>query len=338
MKENQIKNIENKQLNNKRTNLNSIDSFKCFLYSLVVPVLFSAAYTFIVMMLSYIFKIDYEVFTNHWLVKGCMYILNSAAFLCIFLYYYKKNNISFNDTINIKTKFNAISIVITIALAFVLVFGFTNFINLVDYVYELMGYAPSGDLPLKLNTLSNTLISIVLWALLPAICEELLFRGIIFKGLTQKFKPLSAILLGGTMFMLMHGSLQQTVYQLVLGVVLCIVYYYTQNIFYPILLHFLNNAIVIFMGFLQNESAISFNSAWSYIWPILVMLVAVGATVCLIIGLRYNTKNKYGNAIQTEYEVFKNEQNNLSNKWFIASFVVGIVFWVSNTVAGWFGY
>ena len=107
-----------------------------------------------------------------------------------------------------------------------------------------MGYAPSGDLPLKLNTLSNTLISIVLWALLPAICEELLFRGIIFKGLTQKFKPLSAILLGGTMFMLMHGSLQQTVYQLVLGVVLCIVYYYTQNIFYPMLLHFLNNAIV----------------------------------------------------------------------------------------------
>lgn len=326
----------------KRTSLNALDSFKCFFYSLIIPILFSVAYTFLATILSMIFKVDYEVFISHWLVKGFSYILNSAAFLCIFLYYYKKNKISFNDTINIKTKYNALSIVIVVLLSIVLVFGFTNFINLIDYLYALMGFAPSGDLPLKLNTIPNMLVSLVLWAVLPAICEELLFRGIIFDGLTKKFKPLPAILLGGTMFMLMHGSLQQTVYQLILGIVLCAVYYFTKNIFYPMLLHFLNNAIVIVMGYLQTTFNISinvaFNSAWSYIWPILLMIVAVVATVLLILLLKNNYKTKYENVVQTEYEVMEKGTNIVANKWFVVSFVVAIAIWISNTIYTWLGY
>ena len=71
----------------KRTNINAIDSFKCFLFSLIAPILFSAVYSFLIIVLCVLFKIDYAVFTNHWLVKGVMWILNSVAFLSVYLFY-----------------------------------------------------------------------------------------------------------------------------------------------------------------------------------------------------------------------------------------------------------
>ena len=218
-------------------------------------------------------------------------------------------------------------------------FGFTNFIGLVDYLYALMGYSPSGDLPIINNTLGNALISIVLWAVIPAICEELLFRGVIFQGLLDKYKPVFAMLIGGALFMLMHGSLQQTLYQFILGVLLCLVYYLTKNIFYPMLVHFLNNAIVIFCDYLYLKFgfniASSFTTAWSFIWPVLVVILAVAIVLGLIYLLQKVNKNKYEAIVSTEYEVMEKPANVRLNKWILASTVVAIILWISGTISGW---
>lgn len=326
-------------MENKREKLTAIDSFICFMYSLVMPMLFSLTLEVIMIVLSYMAQVEYEVFINQWLIKGIMYILPSLAFLCSFLYYYKRNNISFNKTIEYRKNYNAWSILLVIALAVVLVFGFTNFVGLVDYLYALMGYAPSGDLPIINNTVGNMLISIVLWAAIPAICEELLFRGVIFKGLLDRYKPIFAMLIGGALFMLMHGSLQQTLYQFILGFVLCLVYYLTKNIFYPMLLHFLNNAVVIVCDFLYLQFGFdissSFTTAWSFIWPVLVMIGAVAVVLGLIYLLQRVNKNKYEHIVATEYEVMEKPATARLNKWMIASIVVGVVLWISGTISGW---
>ena len=326
-------------MENKREKLTAIDSFICFMFSLVMPILFSLTLEVIVIILSKVAGVDYEVFANQWLVKGVTYILSSLSFLCSFIYYYKRNNISFDKTIEYKKNYNVYSILITIGIAVVLVFGFTNFIGLVDYLYALTGYAPSGDLPIINNTLGNAIISIMLWAVVPAICEELLFRGVIFKGLLDKYKPLYAILIGGALFMLMHGSLQQTLYQFILGVVLCLVYYLTKNIFYPMLLHFLNNAVVIFCDYLSLRFgfnfASSFTTAWSFIWPILVVILAVAIVLGLIYLLQKINKNKYESVVSTEYEVMEKPANARLNKWILASNLVAIILWISGTISGW---
>ena len=328
-------------MDEKRTDINAVDSFKCFLFSLVVPILFSAIYSFLIMILSVIFKIDYAVFTEHWLVKGLMWVLNSLAFLCVYLYYFKKKNLDFNKTINIKSNYNIASIAIIIGLGVILTFGFTNFINLTTHLFSLIGFNPDGDLPLKLNTVPNMLISMVLWAVIPAVCEELLYRGLIFNGLKNNFKAPYAILIGGALFMLMHGSLQQTIYQFILGCVLCTVYYYTKNIFYPMLLHFLNNAIAIFTAYLQNATNIdinvAFTNAWSYIWPILLMIVASATAVALIYVLKLTNKNKYEHVVETEHQVFTKEEKINLNIWWIISVAFGILLWIVNTVSYWIG-
>lgn len=325
----------------KKSEITALDSFKYFLYSLIMPIIFSAIYTFLVVFLSAIFRVDYEVFSEHWLVKGLSYILSSLSFLCAFLIFYKRQNARFDNIIDCKTNYNVYSFLIIIVLSTILVFGFTNFIGMLDHVYALMGYTPSGDLPLPLNNVLNMFLSIIFFGLFPAICEELLFRGVIFKGLLSKYKPIVAILIGGTLFMLMHGSLQQTVYQLVLGFVLCGVYYYSKNIIYPMLLHFLNNALVIVLGYFETVSSfninVAFTSAWNYIWPILAMIVSVLAVYGLLILLKSVNKNKYEHVVQTESEVMEKQVNSITNKWMIASILVAILFWVANTIVEWVG-
>ena len=326
-------------MDNKREKLTAIDSFICFMYSLIMPIIFSLALEVIVIILSKLVGVDYEVFSNQWLVKGVTYTLSSLAFLCSFMYYYKRNNISFEKTIEYRQNYNIYSILIVVAIAIVLVFGFTNFIGLVDYLYSLMGYTPSGDLPIINNTLMNALISMAWWAVIPAICEELLFRGVIFRGLLDKYKPVSAMLIGGALFMLMHGSLQQSLYQFILGVVLCLVYYLTKNIFYPMLLHFLNNAVVIFCDYLYLRFGFnitsSFITAWSFIWPVLVMILAVAIVIGLVYLLQKINKSKYEGVISTEYEVMEKPANVRLNKWMLASILVSIILWISGTITGW---
>lgn len=326
-------------MDEKRNKLTALDSFMCFMYSLVMPILFSAAFTVIVVVLSYVSQVEYEIFINQWLIKGVTYVLNSATFLFIFIYYYKKNSISFKNTINYTKNYNVYSVLITIALSIVLVFGFSNFIGLLDHIYALVGYIPSSDLPIKINTVENMLISIVLWAVIPAVCEELLFRGIIFKGLTTKFKPIYAMLIGGALFMLMHGSLQQTVYQFVLGVVLCFVYYKTNNIFYPILLHFINNTIVIMLEYFievyRFSIDLSYLSAGGVILSIVIMLVAVCGVLALLYLLHKVNANKYQHVVSTEYEVMEKSTSVRLNKWMIWSIAVAVVIWLSNTIATW---
>lgn len=323
----------------KRTKLNALDSFMCFLYSLIMPIIFNVAFSTIIIVLSYISKVDYEVFTSQWLVKGISYILNSATFIAIFIYYYKKNSISFKETVNYRTNYNVWSVLIIVALSIVLVFGFTNFISLIDGLFAEIGYAPSGDLPFALNNVGALLLAIVLWALIPAICEELLFRGIIFKGLTTQFKPVNAMLIGGLCFMLMHGSLQQTIYQFILGIILCAVYYLTKNIFYPMLLHFLNNALVMIMEYVYQVSGFSFSSsfttAWSFIWPILLMLLSVVIVIILVYLLQKINKNKYEHVVATEYEVMEKQVGLRLKKWIWISMIVAIVIWLANTISQW---
>ena len=326
-------------MDDKRTKLTALDSFMCFMYSLVMPILFSAAFTAILVVLSYVSQVEYEIFISQWLVKGVSYTLSSLTFLFIFIYYYKKNSISFKDTVNYTKNYNVYSILIMVALSIVLVFGFSNFIGLVDHLYALMGYTPSTDLPIKINSVENLLVSLCLWAVMPAICEELLFRGIIFKGLTSKFKPFHAMLIGGALFSLMHGSLQQTLYQFILGVILCFVYFKTDNIVYPIILHFLNNATVVvleyFMEVYRFSFDLSYTTAGGVVLSIVIMLVAsVGVLALIYLLSKANTK-KYEHIVATEYEVMENTTSIRYNKWMKWSIIIGVVLWLTNTISTW---
>jgi membrane protease YdiL (CAAX protease family) len=75
------------------------------------------------------------------------------------------------------------------------------------------------------------------------LCEELFFRGILFKILRQRMPFWPAAVIDGVLFAFVHGSLVIVPVLAALGVMFCYVYERTGSIFPTIALHSLNNTV-----------------------------------------------------------------------------------------------
>jgi sodium transport system permease protein len=85
-------------------------------------------------------------------------------------------------------------------------------------------------------------------ALLPAVCEELLFRGALMQSLSRSDSMLRAVLLSALVFGAFHLSFETAIRFLptfFLGAVLGYVVWHTRSIFTGMLMHLVNNAAVV---------------------------------------------------------------------------------------------
>lgn len=101
---------------------------------------------------------------------------------------------------------------------------------------------------LQMSTIADLLYTLIVIAVVPAIGEELLFRGYLQKKTARKLRnPHVAILLTAFLFSLIHLDLQALIPRFFLGSLLGYLYYWSKNLWIPILAHFVNNAqIVVF--------------------------------------------------------------------------------------------
>jgi membrane protease YdiL (CAAX protease family) len=89
-------------------------------------------------------------------------------------------------------------------------------------------------------------ISLVIMAFLPALFEELFFRGALQQVLVKWLKhPIGGIIITSLVFSLIHSSIHLFLSRALLGFVLGLIFYYTKNIWVNIIAHFLNNAVAL---------------------------------------------------------------------------------------------
>jgi sodium transport system permease protein len=100
---------------------------------------------------------------------------------------------------------------------------------------------PGGDRPLALSLLAL--------ALTPALCEEALFRGPILRGFRHRFSAPGACLLTGVLFGILHGDVWRFIPTSLLGALLSWVALASGSIFPSMLVHFINNAALIVLGY-----------------------------------------------------------------------------------------
>ena len=103
---------------------------------------------------------------------------------------------------------------------------------------------------LQMDTIWDLFYTILVIAIVPAIGEELLFRGY----LQQKFgnwlsSPHIAILTTALVFSVIHFHFQGIIPRFVLGVLLGYLFYWSNSLWLPILAHFVNNAQVVILSF-----------------------------------------------------------------------------------------
>ncbi len=119
--------------------------------------------------------------------------------------------------------------------------------------------------------LANALIMVVV----PAVGEELFFRGAVQGLLGQKFNHHIAIAGTALFFALGHMQPLSVLPILFMGMVFGYLKHWTGSIWVPIGLHFINNATALGSAYLNDgnlleESAMA-GSIWSYVGPIIVL-------------------------------------------------------------------
>ena len=93
------------------------------------------------------------------------------------------------------------------------------------------------------SVMDGNIVSVLLViALAPAVCEEMLFRGLIYNSMKARYRASVAITIVAVLFGIYHMSLVKFIPTGFLGLVLCYVAYKTGSIFPSMMMHFINNA------------------------------------------------------------------------------------------------
>ena len=124
----------------------------------------------------------------------------------------------------------------------------------IEYTYPVSAEALQAMRPFLDQVETAPWYSIVfLMAFIPAVCEELAFRGFIFAGLVRQGGRLRAMVVTALMFGISHGFLQQSIAASCMGVLIGWVALRTGSVLPCILLHFTNNALSVSMSRLTNS-------------------------------------------------------------------------------------
>lgn len=181
-------------------------------------------------------------------------LLSQVSFLLVAFLLHKFNKIEFSAT-KISFKLDWKILLICVGVAVVCFFGLYNFIDIFGYLFQSIGYKFEGA-SLPLNSPTDLVLNLLLLALLPAIGEELVFRGIIFSGLKSAKGKAFAVVGSSLLFALMHGNLAQFVYPFIMGLVFSMVVLRTGNLLYSMIVHFVNNALVIVFSYVNISLSI----------------------------------------------------------------------------------
>lgn len=176
------------------------------------------------------------------------------------------------DYLLLRKKPKTITILITVSL-FILSIPAINFllemnqhIQFPEYLKEFEKWINTNEKAaedltisfLRTSTIQGFLVNLLMLAVLPAIGEELLFRGC----MTRLFFEWSrnkhiAILITSLLFTAAHMQFMGFVPRLVLGFMLGYLFVWSGNLWLPIIAHFTNNVIVVIAAFLSERGQIS---------------------------------------------------------------------------------
>lgn len=148
-------------------------------------------------------------------------------------------------------------------------------------------------------------------ALLPAVFEETLFRGVVLDGM-HSFGKVGAVLLCGGLFAIYHQNPAQTVYQFCCGAAFALVAIRAGSVFPTMLSHFINNAVIILLA----RFGIS-----QFPTPVYIAILCVSA-VCLLFSLVWLIFFDKG---ATEEKPLSQKEKIAENKSFLMTASVGIV-------------
>ncbi|MCQ2455616.1 MAG: CPBP family intramembrane metalloprotease [Clostridia bacterium] len=136
--------------------------------------------------------------------------------------------------------------------------------------FESLGFEYSVDYGTDPTGIFGFLLTIIASCIIPALVEELAFRGIAM-GILLPFGESFALFTTAFLFGIMHGNFEQMPFAFLVGIILGLVRIKTETLWIPILIHFSNN----FISNLLSYSNRYFSSEAINVFYAIIILVAL---------------------------------------------------------------
>ena len=125
-------------------------------------------------------------------------------------------------------------------------------------------------------------VYIVMLPLLPCICEEITFRGVLMRGLSR-YGFFASVVLSSAMFALFHGNTQQILIQFMGGMAIGAGMYITGNFMIGAAMHFFNNLFAVgYSAFIEISAQLG-----EGVNNVSVVFTTLAGVAMLIIGAYY---------------------------------------------------
>ena len=299
-----MSNYENKNLEKQvvysRNIYNLKDSGNVFLFALILPILVSLIFSMIANVIAGARGIEASVITDNMWFMTAYSIVSILCYAGIYLVHNKIQKIDFK-AINLKFNLKWHTYLIMIVVGVISLFGIQYFISIIDDLLISLGYNMAST-SINPTSWGTFFLSVFVLAILPAIGEELIFRGIILNGLRTRFNDIASIFISTILFALMHQNLQQLIYPFLLGSIMAWAVVRSGSLISSVIIHFTNNFLVVLLTFIQNMTgwSVALPREW---WFYLIAIVLLLLTILSIFLLdRYYFKHKSKDKIEKENE------------------------------------
>jgi len=132
---------------------------------------------------------------------------------------------------------------------------------------------------------------ILVVALTPAICEEILFRGLIQKNMTLATSKKSGYILAGIIFGLYHVNPFLIVPLTALGILFGFLMYRSETILVPMVAHFTNNLVSILGTYYESDTkdpgALSMFNSLSEYSSTFVISTTIGFGIIFLVSMYF---------------------------------------------------
>ena len=166
----------------------------------------------------------------------------------------------------------------------------SSFINHV-FINSIINYSEFSSQVfwnVELNKPYQIAFYVVSYAVIPALVEEILFRGTVCRVLCVYGKG-TAVVISAVLFALMHTNIEQLLYTFVAGLFFGWLYVETKSVIFPILMHFLNNFISVMGEILYQNSAPTVYEAYNSLADIVILIIGL---ICCVVFLLFVKQGK----------------------------------------------
>ena len=154
------------------------------------------------------------------------------------------------------------------------------------------------------NTAFALLYVYVLTPLLPCVCEEVMFRGVVMRGFRQ-FGVAASVILSSICFTFMHGNVEQIVLQFCIGLAIAAVVSVTKNFLIGAAMHFSNNFFNSVYSVTENflgSIAIGGEKLAEALFIVTgVVFIVIGGFYFFKLAIKENVKNATGAVVKIPY-------------------------------------